>query len=114
MAEVAKEDIAKEVKSHFFKSPVYAGLTVQVQKMVKQPDNSLKQEVAEQASFVQYYDMWKGDVIRVGYLEVKSQAIADLCDKDVNVERITEKEYRQAVEGDEKNPALKRAPVAAA
>lgn len=98
---------APRIKTHYFKSPVHAGLTIQVQKMVKQPDNTEKQEVDHQETFTQYYDTWKGDVIRVGYLETTSDQIAKICEADGNVVTIDEKEYKDAVE------KLDRAPVPA-
>lgn len=100
-------------KTAYFKAVRHAGLTLQVQKMVKQPDGTEKQEVDEQATFTQYYDMWKGDVIRVGYLATDSKKIAELARADENVIEIKESEYKQAIEGDKDNKPLERAPVPA-
>ena len=108
-----KDDKPAKKSVAYFKSTRHAGLTLQVQKMVKQPDNSEKQEVAEEESFTQYYDTFKGDVVRVGYLRTESPAIAKLARSDENVEEIDEKEYNQAVDGDKNNKALQRAPVPA-
>lgn len=108
------EKKAESKKVFYFKSPVHAGLTVQVQKLVKNPQTGKdEQEIAEQASFVQYYDTWKGDTIRVGYLSTTSEKIADVCNSDGNVVAITEKEYKMAVEGDKDTKPLERAPVPA-
>lgn len=106
-ADALKEDGKKptKVKTFYFKSPVHAGLTVQVQKLVKNPQTGKdEQEVDEQASFTQYYDTWKGDVIRVGYLETTSEKIAKVCESDDNVITIDEKEYNEAVQKLEKAP----------
>lgn len=101
-------EVMKPKGAFYFKSPRFAGLTLQVQKMVKNPQTGKEeQEVDEQATFTQYYDTWKGDVIRVGYLMTESAKIAKLAESDDNVETITEKEYNEAVE------KLRRAPVPA-
>jgi len=108
---MAKDETATKTDKKsvaYFKSPRHAGLTVQVQKMVKNADGTERQEVAEQETFTQYYDTWKGDVIRVGYLKTDSEKIAELCRADLNVDEIDEKEYNKAVE------ELRRAPVPAA
>lgn len=109
----SSEAPAKKPKMAYFKAVKHAGLTLQVQKMVKQADGTEKQEVDEQATFTQYYDTWKGDVIRVGYLATDSEKIAKAARADENVEEIKEKEYKQAVEGDADNRPLERAPVPA-
>lgn len=99
---------APKVKTYYFKSPVHAGLTIQVQKLVKNPQTGKdEQEVDEQVTFTQYYDTWKGDVVRVGYLETTSEKIAKVCESDDNVVTIDEKEYKKAVD------ELQRAPVPA-
>lgn len=110
-----KKEESKKPKAAFFISRKHAGLTVQVQKQVK---NSVTgkddQEVAEQESFTQYYDTYKGDVVRVGYLRTESPKIAETLRNDANVEEIDEKEYSQAVEGDKNHKPLAKAPVPAA
>ena len=103
---VVKEDKTKNIG--FFVSRKHAGLTVQVQKLVKNADGTTRQEVDEQATFTQYYDTYKGDVIRVGYLATTSAKIAAACAADENVEQIDEKEYNKAIE------ELRLAPVPAA
>lgn len=95
----------------YFKNRKYAGLTMQVQKTVDDPVTHQKvQEVDEQATFEQFYDTWKGDVVRVGFLKTDSVAIAERCRADSSCEEIDEKEYNQAVKGDEKNKPLQKAP----
>jgi len=61
-----------------------------------------------QETFTQYYDTYKGDVIRVGYLASRSEQVAKLCKEDLNVESISEKEYNEAIK------ELRLAPVPAA
>lgn len=90
---------AEKVSTHFFKCLMYPGLTVQVQKMVKNSDGSSTQEVDEQATFTQYYDVYKGDTIRVGFLKTTSEKIAKACESDLNCIRIKEAEYSEAVDG---------------
>jgi hypothetical protein len=105
----------KKGKAFFFISRRYPGLKIQVQKMVdNKATGSQEQQVDEEASFTQFYDSWKGDIIRVGYLRTDSDKIAEACRNDENVEEIEEKEYTQAVEGDSKNKPLEKAPTVAA
>lgn len=108
IAKASIESAAPKSKSFYFKAVKHAGLTLQVQKMVKNPKTGEdEQQLDEQATFTQYYDTWKGDVIRVGYLKTESEKIAKIAESDDNVETITEKEYNDAVE------KLRRAPVPA-
>lgn len=107
MAETTKE---AKAKTFFFKNTVYPGLEMQVQGKKKNKDGEEVEFVAESARFTQYYDIFKGDVVRVGYLATESEAVAKRCADDVTCEEITEKEYKEATEGDK---ALKRAPVPA-
>lgn len=110
MANTPTEPAPSKKSFSYFRSPRHAGLTIQIQKMTLDKETNKKvQEVDEQATFTQYYDTWKGDTIRVGYLKTDSEKIAEACRKDDNVEEIDEKEYNQLVVGDEKHPALKLA-----
>lgn len=103
--EVVKDDKkAKKEQTFYFKAPVHAGLTVQVQKVVKNADGTEQQVVDHQETFTQYYDVFKGDVKRVGYLATTDKRIADICESDDNVVTIDEKEYNKAIDELEKAP----------
>lgn len=113
---MAKEDVkavdaevtapAKKGKTFYFRNTYFAGLCIQVQGHKENKATGEKEQfVAEEATFTQYYDTWKGDVIRVGYLATTSEKIAARCEEDLTCESISEKEYNEAVE------TLKRAPV---
>jgi hypothetical protein len=112
--EPVQADKADKKKAFFFKATKYPGLTLQVQKMVdNKATGQQEQQVDESARFTEYYDTWKGDVIRVGYLKTESPKIAKAARADENVEEIDEKEYTQAIEGDSKNKPLEKAPTIA-
>lgn len=62
--------------------------------------------------FTPYYDTWKGDQVRVGYLKTDNKRAIELCQEDPNCEEISFSDYRLALEGDGKrNQPLGRAPL---
>lgn len=114
MAEVEKVEKAPKVEKAYFRNPVYAGVVIQVQKLVKNVKTGEdEQQLDEQVKFTQYYDTHKGDVIRVGYAEVSSPKLIEACRSDEFCEEISEKEYKLALEGDAKTKPLTKAPVPA-
>lgn len=98
----------KKGKFTFWKNKRISALTI----LVRGGKDDLGQEgVKEKVRFEPYYDTWKGDVVRVGYLKTDSEEVAKRCEEDNYCEKITEKEYNLAVEGDDENKPLRRAPI---
>lgn len=85
----------------YYKNKQYSALYILVR------DKTGKKTV-EQARFTPYFDTWKGDVVRVGYLATDSKAVASRCELDDTCESIDKKEYEEAVS------TLQQAPVRAA
>ena len=99
------EKVKKEEKAYYFFNRRYSALKI----LVRGGKDELGAEgVKETARFTPYYDMWKGDVVRVGYLKTFSKNVAERCFEDSSCEEITEKEYTEAVEGAK---ALRKAPL---
>lgn len=48
--------------------------------------------------FVAYYDTWKGDRVKVGYLKTDNPKVIEICQNDNSCEEITQKEYEKAVD----------------
>lgn len=110
-ADELKEDgklPTKKATKFYFRNKHYSALTVLIR---GGKDDLGHLGVEHKARFVPFYDTWKGDVVRVGYLETDRKDVADRCREDVTCEEIDEKEYNQAVVGDEKNKPLRRAPI---
>jgi len=81
--------------------------------LVRDPDEEDK-TVFETLRFTSYYDMWKGDQVRVGYLATDNKNAFKILEEDENVEEISFSEYKLAMQGDNKrNKPLVRAPIAA-
>lgn len=96
-------------KFWYFKNLKYSGLTLLVR---GGKDEFGDLGIAEQARFVAYYDTWKGDVVRVGYLKTDSKAIYEAAINDSSCIEIDEKEYKEAIEGNGKNiKPLRKVPV---
>lgn len=94
-------------KSFYFKNSRYSALKL----LVRGGEDQAKMVgIKESARFVPYYDVFKGDVIKIGYLKTNSKAIAKMARADNSCEEIEEKEYNLALEGDDKHKALRRAP----
>ena len=105
----AKPKAAKKSSVSYFRNTKHSSLRVIVQ------DEKDPEQITEEAQFVPYYDTWKGDTVRVGYLKTDSDVIAKRCENDPTCESISEKEYNVAIEGDgNKNKPLRRAPTAIA
>lgn len=98
----------KKAKKFYFKNRHYSGLSILIR---GGEDVNGQLGVEHTARFVPYYDMWKGDVVRVGYLVTEREDVAKRCREDFTCEEIDEKEYNLAVEGDEKNKPLRKAPI---
>lgn len=75
----------------FYKSQL-AGLSV----VVGDPDTS-KGEVAPQTvRFEPYREYFRGDPVKVGYLQTDSDLVQKKLKEDANVQEITQKEYDEA------------------
>jgi len=107
MAEAAKD----KATVAYFKCLVHPGLIVSVYKEEKLPLGGVEQVFVREARFVQYYDIWKGDVIRVGFLATDDAEIVKRLENDLNVVAIEKKEYDEATHP---KKGLRRAPVPAA
>lgn len=53
----------------------------------------------EVARFVPYFELFQGDRVRVGYLELKSGKLADRVAEDAYTQEITAKEFKEATTG---------------
>lgn len=91
--EATVEKKATTAKVGYFKSKVSA-----LKIYVKQPKDQLDPsgEGAEVVRFKPYYDTWKGDTIRVGYLAVEGADAIKIVSADPNVEEISQKEFETA------------------
>ena len=106
-----KKPAEKKSESYYFRNTRYSGLKV----LIRGGEDLLGAEgVKHTARFVPYYDTFKGDVVRVGYLATDRKDVAERCREDSGCEEISEKEYKLALEGDSKNKPLRRAPIAQA
>jgi len=107
----AEKKEEKKATNYYFRNARYSGLKV----LIRGGEDLLGAEgVKHTARFVPYYDTFKGDVVRVGYLETDRKDVAERCREDSGCEELTEKEYKLALEGDSKNKPLRRAPIAQA
>lgn len=71
-------------------------------------------EAVETVRFVPYFDTWKGDQVRVGYLATDNKNAQETLANDESVEEISFSEYKLALRGDGKrNQPLGRAPIPA-
>lgn len=103
-----KEKADKKAKVAFFKNTRYSGLTL----LVRGGKDDLGAEgVEERARFVPYYDTFKGDTVRVGYLKTDNPKVAEIARNDSSCIEIDEKEYNLAIEGEGKTKPLARAPI---
>lgn len=105
---------AKEV--FYFKNTQASGLKI----LIRGGTDELGQEGVEATErFTPYYDTWKGDPIKVGYLSTTNKKVADRCREDNSCEEISQKEYKEATEGvvdeaktkDADNPVYKVKPL---
>lgn len=97
-----KPKAEKKPKAFYFRNKTYSGAKI----YVRGGEDELGQlGIKEQARFMPYYDTWKGDTVRVGYLRTESAAIAKRCQEDRYCEEIDEKEYNQSMK------ELRRAPI---
>ncbi len=109
----AEKPEAKKAKKEtfYFRNARYSGLKM----LIRGGKDELGAEGVEHtARFVPYYDTFKGDVVRVGYLATERKDVAERCRDDSGCEEIDEKEYTLAIEGDAKHKPLQRAPIAQA
>ena len=88
-----KATTKKEVA--YFKSKISA-LTI----VVKRPKDKLDPVGAGRkvVRFKPFYDTWKGDTIRVGFLEVEGKDAIKAVEADPNTEKIDKKDYEKAME----------------
>ena len=101
-ADKAKADAEKQAKADkaeankksltYLRSPEYAGLTI-----VKEDGTTVR--------FVPYYDTFKGDKVKVGFLATDDDEIVKRCESLGNIEVIDEKEFTKETESLEKAPA---------
>lgn len=85
-------DVDKKAKK-YFKSVEYAGLTV-----LKEDQSSVR--------FTPYFDTFKGDTVRVGFLVTDDKEVVDrLVSLGGGVSEVDEKEYKDAVKKLERAPA---------
>jgi len=100
-ADKAKADAEKQAKADekakatgltYLRSPEYAGLTI-----VKEDGTTVR--------FVPYYDTYKGDKVKVGFLATDDKEIVERCESLGNIEVISEKEFTKETESLEKAPA---------
>lgn len=93
----AQEDEKKSTKKEvaYFKSKISA-----LKIYVKQPKDQLDPAGAgaEVVRFKPFYDTWKGDTIRVGFLEVEGKDAIKAVDADPNTEKIDKKDFDKAME----------------
>ena len=114
VTEEVKAPKAPKAEKFYFRNAMYAGVKIQVQKMVEnKATGKPEQELDEELKFTQYYDTYKGDTIRVGYAVTESEKLAEACRADEYCEEIDEKEFTLAIEGDAKHKPLVKAPVPA-
>lgn len=106
--EVVAKPQAKKSKKYYFKNRQYSALSILIR---GGEDFNGQLGVEHKARFEPFYDVWKGDVIRVGFLVTDREDVALRCREDSSCEEIDEKEYTQAVEGDSKNKPLRKAPI---
>ena len=100
--EVKEQAPKKKGKATYWRNKNYSACTI----LVRGGKDELGGEgVEERARFTPYYDTFKGDVIRVGYLETDSAKVAKRCEEDLYCEELSEKEYNEAVK------ELRRAPI---
>ena len=102
-AEKAKAEADKKAKAEkaaaaksgkkFFKSVEYAGLSV-----LKEDGSTVR--------FTPYFDTFKGDTVRVGFLETDDKEVVDrLTSLGGGVSEVDEKEYKEAAKKLERAPA---------
>lgn len=89
-AEAAAAKAAAD-KLTYLRSPQYAGLTI-----VKADGTSVR--------FVPYYDMFKGDKVKVGFLATDDAEVIERCESLGGIEVIDVKEFTEATETLEKAP----------
>ena len=96
-ADELKEDGNKATKAEvaYFRSKISA-LTV----VVKRPKDRLDPVGVgrEVVRFKPFYDTFKGDTIRVGYLTVEGKDAIKAVEADPNTEKIDKKDYEKAME----------------
>ncbi len=64
----------------------------------------------ESVSFVPYFERWDGDRIKVGYLETDNSVAIEKLTEDINVDEISEKEFKEATDTNRKDkPAVRAA-----
>jgi hypothetical protein len=91
-ADKAKAEKAEAGKK-FFKSVEYAGLSV-----LKEDGSTVR--------FTPYFDTFKGDTVRVGFLETEDKEVVDrLVSLGGGVTEVDEKEYKEAAKKLERAPA---------
>ena len=101
---------AKAEKTFYFKNPYYSGLKILIRGGAK--DVLGGEGVKEEARFKPYYDVFKGDIVKVGYLETTSEEVAERCRADNWCEELTKKEYDLELQGDgDKRKPLRPAPI---
>lgn len=65
---------------------------------------------AESVAFVPYYERWDGDRIKVGYLETGNPIAIEKLSADLNVEEISESEFKSATDTERaQKPAVRAA-----
>lgn len=70
--------------------------------------------VADEVRFVPYYDTYKGDQVRVGFLATDNKQAQETLKADPYAEEISFQDYKLALRGDGKrNQPLGRAPIPA-
>jgi hypothetical protein len=99
---------SKKSKVAYFKNSYYSALKILVRGGKDDLDGL---GVKESERFTPYYDTFKGDVVRVGYLRTESEEVAKRCREDSRCEEIDEKEYNLVTEGDSKTKPLEKAPI---
>lgn len=102
-AEVETKAPVKKSQVTYWKNNRYSALTILVR---GGEDYNGHLGIKHEERFVPYYDTWKGDVIRVGYLQTENKDVAERCTEDPTCIEITESEYNKAVE------ELRVAPIA--
>ena len=114
LADAAKEDgvvVKKSEKSKvtYWRNKRYSALTILIR---GGEDYNGQLGIKHEARFEPFYDTYKGDVVRVGYLKTDRADVAKRCEEDYTCEEITEKEYNLAIEGDGKDvKPLRIAPI---
>ena len=104
MAEEVKKPAKKEVK--YFVNRLHSGGG-----FIVDPGDGQDPATQVKVRFTPFFDMWKGDTIKVGYLESDDPRVHKALENAQGVEEIKQSEYEKAVGKDGEKGELNRAPL---